>query len=398
MEMVLSKTFYPLLEDKHRYLVLCGGRGSGKSEFAARKLVYRCLRDGNHRFLVLRKVRKTARESVIRVFEELLNSLRVPFNYAITERRMYLPGAYGRKNELLFDGLDDPEKIKSIKGITGIWMEEATEFTRDDFLTLDLCLREPTKTYHQIILTFNPMEYEAPWLKHMFFDRPHPDALVHTSTIDDNPIPEVRERYRPLLESLKEQDEALYKIARLGQWASRYGRIFNWPVAPLPADVSWDEIYFGVDFGYSVDPAAVIKVYRRADRYFVEEMLFETGLTNQDLAARLKSMGVGSFPVYCDAAEPKSIEELRRAGIKARESAKGADSVRASIDWLRGLNVTIVTGSVNLIREHNGYCWRKDVAGNLLPEPVKYDDHLIDAVRYAVYTHGRRPQISVWGV
>lgn len=387
MELLLSKSFFPLLDDQSRYLVLCGGRGSGKSEFAARKVLYRCLKEGSHRFLIMRKIRRTLRESVIRLFEELLGSANIPWDYLSTERKIVFLGPKG-KNELLFEGLDDPEKIKSIKGITGIWLEEATEFSRDDFLTIDLCLREPGPGYHQTMLTFNPDESRAAWLKQMFFDTKRDDALVHISTIDDNPIKEVREAYRRQLDSLKEIDQALWKIYRLGEWAQLSGQIFSWDVVPLP-EIGFDEVFWGGDFGYSVDPAAVVKVYRRADEFWIEEKLYQTGLTNQALGKALLEMGIKDDPIYFDSAEPKSIAEIQAMGINARPSEKGPDSVRAGIDYLKSKRIHIIQGSVNLMKEVSGYVWRKDKNGNQLNEPVQFNDHLISATRYAIVTHCR---------
>ena len=396
MKFFVSESFAPLLDDQHRYLVLCGGRGSGKSEFAARKIIYRCLKEPGHRFLIMRKIRRTLRESSMRLFESILDNSGLNWRVNLSERKIYLTAPNGT-SELLFEGLDDPEKIKSIKGITGIWIEEATEFSRDDFLTIDLCLREPGPGYHQVILSFNPDESRAAWLKQMFFDTQNPDARVHVSTIDDNPIPEVRAAYRQRLEALKGIDEALWKIYRLGQWATLSGQIFSWDVSPLP-ELAWDETFWGGDFGYSIDPAAVVKVYRRADEFWVEEKLYRTGFTNQQLGAALLEMGIADEPIYFDSAEPKSIDELRLMGINARPSEKGPDSVRAGIDFLRSRKIHIVPGSSNLVKEVSGYVWRKDKSGNQLNEPVAFNDHLISAVRYAIVSHCRKfvePEI-IW--
>jgi len=125
----LSLSFFPLLEDEHRYLVLAGGKGSGKSEFAARKLFVRCKNEGGHRFLVLRKVRKTAHQSTLEVFRRLLAEQEIEYTHDKTHQIISFPATNGQPNELLFDGLDEPEKIKSIKALTGVWIEEATEFT-----------------------------------------------------------------------------------------------------------------------------------------------------------------------------------------------------------------------------------------------------------------------------
>jgi phage terminase large subunit len=378
--------FYPLLKCESRYLVMCGGRGSGKSEFAARKIFRRCIEEGGHRILVLRKVRSRCRESVVEVFRRLLISHAVPFEETKTERTLRFFG-----NEILFDGLDDPQKIKSFAGLTGLWIEEATEFTEADFLGVDLILREPTANYKQIILTFNPEEALAPWLKKRFFDAIDPDATVHTSTIDDNPIKEVRDTYRARLDLI--QDKTAKEIYRFGLWALAKGIIYSWDVVPVPPE-KYDEVFYGGDFGYSVDPAAVVKIYRRANEFWLEEVLYETGLTNQDLARRIMTNPRCDVkrPFYFDSAEPKSIEELSRFSINVYPAIKGPDSVRAGIDFIKSCVVHIVAGSEHIIEEARLYRWKEDRNGNTLAEPVDFKNHAVDATRYGIATHMRGSQ------
>jgi len=388
MRLLLSKSFKEPFKDRHRYLVLCGGAGSGKTEFAARKIFYRCQVEGGHRFLVLRKVRSRARESVLEVFLCLLRENEIAFELNKTNRVISWVGPDRRTNEILIDGLDDPDKIKSIKGITGEWLEETTNFTKNDFLQLDLRLREPGPVYHQIILSFNPDEAQAPWLKEMFFDHLNPNAYVHNSTIADNPIAEVRATYATRLNELKAQDETMYSIYGLGLWAMAKGRIYNWDIQSAP--VRYDEFFYGLDFGYSVNPSVLIKVYRRADEFWVEEVIYQAGLTNQAIALEMRGLGIGKYEqVYADAAEPKSIDEIAEFGFNVRACDKGPDSVRAGIGYLKAQKIHIVQGSTNIIREAGKYKWREDKNGNPLPEPVKFDDHAMDAIRYAIMTHMR---------
>ena len=397
MRIVAGKSFRPCLEDQHRYLVLCGGAGSGKSEFAARKVFYRCEVEGHHRYLVMRKIRRTLDESTVEVMRRVLAENDIAHEFNKSDLTITFAGPHGM-NEILFMGLDDPEKIKSIKGITGVWLEETTEFTKEDFLQIDLRLRDPGPLYHQIMLTFNPLEAQARWLKDMFFGpTPNPDAFVHRSTVEDNPIAEVRETYRKRLSALRDQDMTMYQVYGLGEWAALAGQIFNWNVEALPS-ISFDETWYGGDFGYSVDPAAVVKIYRKADEFWIEEILYAKGLTNPMLAEAMKSRGVNGQMTYFDAAEPKSIEELRRAGINVQPCDKGPDSVRAGIDFLKSKKVHIVEGSANLYREMSAYCWRKDKGGNPLPEPVKFEDHLMDAARYGIFTRCGRRQGRIYSL
>lgn len=387
MKLRLSESYRAPLMDQHRYLVLCGGAGSGKSEFAARKVFYRCETEGHHRFLIMRKIRRTLDESTVEVMRRVLAENDVAHEFNKSELTLTFAGPKGT-SEILFMGLDDPEKIKSIKGITSIWLEEATEFTKEDLLQIDLRLRDPGPAYHQVMLTFNPVEAEARWLKDMFFGPvPNADALVHRSTVEDNPIAEVRRTYRARLEALRAQDPTMYQVYGLGEWAALAGQIYRWDVAPLPA-LSFDEVWYGGDFGYSVDPAAIVRIYRKADEFWLEEVVYKTGLTNQMLASEMRRAGIsGNDAVYFDSAEPKSIDELRGEGFAVFPAPKGKDSVRAGIDFLKSKKVHIVEGSTHLHHEASGYCWRKDKNGESLPEPVKFNDHLMDAARYGVFSH-----------
>lgn len=388
MKIILSKHFYPLLEEQSRYLILCGGRGSGKSEFAARKIFYRCMKEGGHRFLVLRKVRKTLQESCIKVVRTVLAENDMAHDYNKTDRTITFLNPSGQTNEILFDGLDEREKIKSYKAATSIWMEELTEFTKDDFMEIDLILREPTTFYKQIIASFNPDEARAPWIKERFFDKTQLDSYVHESTVLDNPIKEIREQYLAILEEL--DDETYRDIYLHGKWAFAKGQIYGWDVIDLP-NIEFDEIFYGGDFGYSVDPAAVIRIYRKGLEFWLEEVIYETGLTNQALGRKMQSEKItASDDCYFDSAEPKSIQELYEMGFNIKPSEKGADSVRAGIDYLKSVKIHIVKGSENIIRERSRYKWKIDKDGNALNEPVKFDNHAMDAIRYGIYTHCKK--------
>jgi phage terminase large subunit len=391
----VSDSFFPLLDDRSRYLILCGGAGSGKSEFAAEKIVIRSLKEGRHRIGVFRKIRRTLHESCVEVVRRKLADNNIVHEFNKSDLTITFPGPMGT-SQVLFLGLDDPEKIKSIKGLTSVWLEETTEFTKQDFLQIDLRLRDPGPGYHQIICTFNPLQAEAPWLKDMFFGiTPNAEATVHRSTIDDNPIAEVRERYKVRLAELQAQDATMYQVYGLGEWAALEGQIYNWDIRPLP-EMAFDEVWCGGDFGYSVDPAAVVRIHRKADEFWLEELVYKTGLTNPMLAEEMRRVGMSDEAVYFDSAEPKSIDELRRMGFNVRPADKGPDSVRAGIDFLKSKRIHIVEGSTNLYREMSGYCWRKDKAGNALPEPVKFNDHLMDAARYGIFTHCKRGEVRVW--
>jgi len=394
LRLTISSTFKPLLTNQYRYLNLVGGKGSGKSEFVARKMLYRCWVEGNHKFLVLRKVRATTYDSVIEVWQKMLDEQKVKYSYRKFDRTISFRNSNRQKNIIKFDGLDDPEKIESIKGITGIHMEELTEFTSKDFRIVDLALREQLSDYEQIIGTYNPDEGEAEWIKNKFFLNDKiktgpgkmEDSYIHHSTIADNPIADIRNSYRRILDRL--EDEVYISIYKHGQWAVPKEKIYNWDIVDLP-DIKFDEIFYGGDFGYSINPAAFIKIYHKANEYWVKELIYETGLTNIALGEKIKGLKEVNLldPQYWDSAEPKSIQELYEMGINALPSDKGPDSVKHGIDFLKEQIIHIVSGSENIKKERNKYKMRQDKNGNILNKPVEYMNHAMDAIRYGICTH-----------
>ena len=215
--------FMNLYFDESRYLVLKGGGGSGKSIFAGRKILERCTTERDHRFLVCRKVGKTIRESC---YTQLVGQLAEHYpnvNRDINrgDMRIKFPDT---NSEIIFSGLDDVEKLKSIYNITGIWIEEASELLEGDFNQLDIRLRGETPHYKQIIISFNPISV-VHWLKRRFFDRKDPKATIHESTYLDNRF--LDEEARRVLEDFKDTDEYYYQVYCLGQWGVTGKTVFD---------------------------------------------------------------------------------------------------------------------------------------------------------------------------
>ena len=304
----------------------------------------------------------------------------------------------GKLNVVQFAGLDDPEKIKSFKGCTMVWMEEATGFTRSDFTEIDLMLREATGHYHQIMMSFNPDESKAKWLLDDFFTDAIPktgpgvmeDSYIHHSTVADNPIREVRLQYYKTL--LRIKDPILRKIYLAGIWAAPKGRIFSWDLVPLP-EMGFDQIWQGLDFGYSVDEAAVMKIYRRSHEYWLELLLYEIGLTDPAMAKVLKAdpRFDSEAPTYCDNSEPKAIQTLRDHGINARPCLKGKGSVMTQLDQMNEFEIHVVENELahNAMEEMRRYKYEQDKNGEIKRpiRPVDAFDHAITASRYGIFTN-----------
>ncbi|MFE4201111.1 PBSX family phage terminase large subunit [Aneurinibacillus aneurinilyticus] len=377
---VFNDVYLPLLHDDNRYLILYGGAGSGKSVFAAQKIIYRLLNEEKHKFLVVRKVARTMRNSVFALFRDVISTWGLSKIFKITESNMEIRCANG--NSIIFVGIDDPEKMKSIHGITGIWIEEASEFEQEDVQQLDLRLRGRTKNYKQMIVSFNPIS-SFHWLKKVYFDSPKENATVKHTTYLDNKF--IDPDYRKVLEDLKDQDYTYYTIYALGKWGTLGNIIFkNWEVQDLSEiRQTFDRFNNGLDFGFSDDPNALVHMHydnKRKTLYILDE-LYMTELTNDLLAEEVKKI-IDRQVVTCDSSEPKSIKELCQFGVRAIPAKKGPDSVNFGIDWLKRQKIIIDVRCVNAKREFERYRWKEDKYGNVLRVPVDKDNHLIDAIRY----------------
>jgi len=367
---------------------MMGGGGSGKSHFAAQKILIRALNEKPvdekvHRFLIVRKVAKTLRNTVYETIKVKARELQIYNYFRFIDSLMEV--RCGNGNKLILSGLDDVEKIKSIEGITGIWIEEATELTRGDFLQLNTRLRGKTPYYKQIITTFNPIN-PFHWLKDYFFDNITSDRQKRTTTVRSNHLdnPFLDDEYRQELQSYKDIDHNFYTVYTLGNWGSAKGIIYD----PFPTDISYpknfDEVIFGMDFGYN-NPTALVQIGIKDQVCYLRELLYESKLTNSDIVARLETLKIPKYAdIYGDPAEPDKIEDISRAGYNIKPAIK---NVKEGINFVKRLKLISNNSNININKEVNTYKWKEDKDERLLEEPVKLYDHTMDAIRYALFTH-----------
>lgn len=219
---IMNEWSIPLLDDKSRYLILYGGAGSGKSVTAAQKMIIRCLEEKKHKFLVVRKVANTMRNSVFSILRGTIAEWGLSKLFKVNKSDMDITCVNG--NQIIFAGLDDVEKLKSIHGVTGMWLEEASEILQEDFQQLDLRLRGETRNYKQIMISFNPISITH-WLKAVFFDLKKTNSKVIHTTYKDNKF--IDDEYKGTLEALKEQDPYYYSVYALGEWGVTGKTVFN---------------------------------------------------------------------------------------------------------------------------------------------------------------------------
>jgi phage terminase large subunit len=304
--------------------------------------------------------------------------------------------AVNNGKQILFAGLDDVEKIKSTTPqdgvLTDIWIEEATETAYADFKQLDKRLRGQSKHKKRLTLSFNPV-YKTHWIYTEFFgiwedgkSYAESDTVsILKTTYKDNRF--LADDDRAAMEN--EKDPYFREVYTLGNWGVLGDVIFrNWRAEDLSGiSDAYPTRLYGLDFGFSQDPCAAVDCAydRKHQRLYIFRELWEKGLTNSMLAERLKTF-CAHRPICCDSAEPKSIAEIRNFGISAFPAKKGPDSVVHGIQWLQGLEIVVDVGCHHMREELTTYQWKRDKDGNSMAIPEDKNNHLIDALRYAVET------------
>ena len=309
--MKVNKAFIPFIKSKKRYAVLIGGAGSSKSFSTVQKIIARILTERKHRFLCVRKVAATLRNSVFQTFIDRLIEYGFYSEFVINKSEMRLTHLL-TGNEIILAGMDDPEKIKSIAGITGVWCEEATELDEADFNQLELRVRGETVNYKQFILTFNPIN-EDHWLKKRFFDRADDDVFVLKTTFLDNAF--LDEDYKKHLKERVRLNENLYKIYVLGEWGSEGdGNILKKEWFPIVSyhdflkDVSNPEWEIFIDSAYTEkttnDPTAIMVVCKHGNMATIKDSQ-QVWMQFPDLIREIKSLAAlnNAHKIYI---EPKA--------------------------------------------------------------------------------------------
>jgi phage terminase large subunit len=394
----------PNYQEFHQYtgdeVLLWGGANAGKSYSIADKLLLQSIiqKDKKLKTLVIRKTFPSLRNTALDILTKRAEILGLPFNLNKSEWT-----AMCLNHKFIFLSLnnkEDYDKLKSMTDVDFIWINELLELREDDYEECLRRLRGGESDFEQIIADFNPVD-EYSWVNVRFFQKNINNVKkMHYTVYDNHPnyLKTARaQREIARLKRPKSYEPNLYKIYFEGKWGQLKGMIFNWDVVPLPTnDLSWyDEIGYGGDFGFSVDPAALIKIYRKANEYWLQELIYKIGLTNIKLGNQMISMGfVKTDVTVWDSAEPKSIQELCDLGLTALPSIKGKDSVKAIIDFLKEQVIHIVEGSENLIKERKGYVWKKDKNGKSLNVPIDVNDHAIKASGYGIYTLAHTPQAN----
>lgn len=385
---------------KGRYRVVKGGRGSKKSTTQAQWVIYNMMKYPLANTLVVRRVFNTHKDSTWTQLKWATNNLGVSHLWNFSKSPLeatYLPT--GQK--ILFRGLDDPMGITSITVEVGYlcwcWFEEAFQvMNEDDFNKVDMSIRGelPPGYFKQITLTFNPWS-EKHWLKKRFFDSKDNDILALTTNYKCNEF--LGDDDRSIFGTMKEKNQRRYKIEGLGEWGIAEGLVYD-NVEELEFNVQ--EInkrpgviaLFGLDFGYTNDPTAFIAllVDKENSSIYIFDEIYKKALTNKDIYNEINYKGYTKEKIVADSAEPKSIEELKRLGLRRIKAArKGKDSILFGIQKIQDYKIYVHPKCENAIVELNNYVWSTK-EGQILNKPIDDYNHLLDALRYATENIGKR--------
>ncbi|MCR5504700.1 MAG: PBSX family phage terminase large subunit [Elusimicrobiaceae bacterium] len=373
----VSKVFQKTFKANTTTVINVGGARSGKSYAMAQLLIYKAVNE-ICQIAITRKTMPALKMTAMRLIINLLKeyNLFAPACFNKTEN-IYKMG----RSSFQFFSLDDPEKIKSSE-FNYIWMEEATEFNYQDYSVLLTRLSAPiiNGKQNQIFLTLNPTDINSWIYKKLFTQK---DITVIKSTYKDNNF--LQESYIKTLLSLKNYDKNAYQVFTLGEWGKSEKIIYkNWAlIDEIPTNST--EIFYGLDFGFN-NPTALVQITVYDGKFYVNEILYQSGLTNSALIEKLKILlkDFESKIIYADAAEPNRIAEIELAGFNIKAAQK---NVLNGIMSVKSDSFFVTKSSVNLIKELQSYSWKSDANGNILEEPIKFNDHLVDAMRYAIYTY-----------
>ena len=347
-----------------------GGSRSGKTFSILQLLILVKAYEGTDMvFSIVRKSMPALKASAMRDFFEILkgNDLYDERYHNKTENTYILNG-----NLFEFMSLDQPQKKRGAKRAY-LFINEANELNLEDWVQLSL------RTEKQIFLDFNPSMDEH-WIYDVVI--PRQDCTFIHSTYLDN-VQFLPEELVKEIENLKNVDENYWRIYGLGEIGQIKGLVFtNWDVVDsFPVECKW--ITYGMDFGFSNDPTALVKVGMSGGELFIDELIYSRGLTNPDICKWMNQLGITKADEIIADNQPKCIHEIRQDGFNIKPTFKGADSILTGIDVLKRYPIRITKRSVNLVREFKNYKWKEDAAGNPLNVPVDRFNHGIDGIRYA---------------
>jgi phage terminase large subunit len=354
---------------RKRVRIIQGGTSSSKTFTILIFLIQYAIDNPNSEISVVSEsiphIKRGALKDFIKIMRWIGNFNESNFNQSNLTYR-FTKGSY-----IEFFSADQPDKLRGARRDI-LFINECNNVNFESFQQLNI------RTKKFIYLDFNPTSEF--WVHKELKDELDSDFLILTYKDNealDNSIVQQIEKNR-----LKAETSAYWanwwRVYGLGEIGMLEGVIFsNWKtIDNLPKDAKL--IGIGLDFGYTNDPTAIIEIYNYNGQRILNELKYQTGMLNSDIAKKLPK----HVPVYADSSEPKSIEEIKRYGITIKGVTKGKDSINYGIDVMQRQEYLVTSNSVNLIKELRAYCWDTDKQGTRLNKPIDTNNHAIDALRY----------------
>lgn len=394
---LIAPSFYDLHYDikqgLHTHYKLKGGRGSAKSSFISVEIIKGMMEDPDANAVCYRKIGNTLQESVYEQLLWAIDALNVNHLWKanLTPLRLtYLPTG----QRIIFRGMDDPNKAKSIKVRKGyfkyIWLEERAELDgeEDERKVLQSLMRGGSKFV--VFYSWNPPKSINNWVNQdVLYSRE--DTVVHHSDYRSVPAEWLGEQFLIEAEHLKKTKPKAYEHEYLGIATGTGGQVFdNVVTRKVTAEelAHFDRLRNGLDWGYAADPFAFIQSHydKTRRRLFIFGEIYQVKLSNRKAAVQMIKMNPDNRLTIADSAEPKSIADLRELGINIKGAVKGPGSVEFGIKFLQDLEEIVIDPErcPNATREFTGYELERDKSGNFKGSYPDKDNHTIDAVRYSL--------------
>lgn len=399
-----KRVYKPVLTTDARYIDIWGGRGRGGSYFATKYFLFLLMQPEYFRGYFVREILGDIRTSLFQDIKDRIDEAGIDEReFNINETVMSITHL-SSGNSILSKGFKKSSgkttaKMKSLAGATHVLIEECEEVSKADFMQLDDSLRT-IKGKLQILRVFNPPPKNH-WLIKTNYNLTASEVPgYYTATVKaDKNILSIHSTYLDNLkymnestisnfESYKESDDTLdyyYVVIKGLVSEGKIGRIYKtWKhIKDLPTDVPY--YWYGLDFGFSNDPCALVKICSHNKTISAKEFIYETGLTNPQLSEKMIELGVSKREViWADSAEMKSIQELKNLGWNIKPFSKTSDSIRQGIKFVQSFQVYLTEDSTNGWLENEEYCWALDQYKNPTDKPIDKHNHLKDAIRYGI--------------
>lgn len=363
---VFDKNYNALLDNNIRFIINQGGTRSSKTYSICQLLIIYLLTNNDRVVSVVRKTLPSLKSTVMRDFITILKDINIynKNNHNKSDNIYY----FNNNSFVEFFSIDDEQKIRGRKRDI-CWVNEANEITYDDFFQLNI------RTNYKLFFDFNPSDTDS----YLYELMNRNDSILIKSTYKDNPF--LSDNIRKEIEKLCETDDKYKNVYLYGERYYPDEIIYNKYNIYHNNDIIYDEIIYGLDFGYN-HPTALIECKIKENNVYINEKIYESHLTIDDIIIKMNNLNIDKKKfIICDNSRPEYILSLKKAGYNAINANK---NIYEGIMTVKKYNLFINYNSKNVIKEIKGYSWKKK-NNMIIDEPVKINDDAMDAIRYAIY-------------